>query len=473
MKMFLKNIAVFIFCVLACIGVTFAQTFQAPVVKEKADFGNIPIIQGATTETETQITILLPKLKYYRVKAFTKAGKELTIQRIEEIRHSQDLPHWKIQKFHITGLQVGEEYTLKVQDEKFPDPIDERTFKAFDTTMSSPRFVFGSCMTDDFRFANIRRTIWDQVAAQKPDFVVLNGDLVYVDGFEFVARDVATELDIWQRYIDNTLSIPFFRMKQLVPVYANWDDHDSGTNDSNREFKGLPLAHRAFKAFFGSHDVKGFYENGPGVSSILNLRNQRLILLDARTFRAPPNAPNEPHAQLGAEQHQWLMKHLRANDNAAWLIMGDQFFADPVERGINIVGHRTLNESYLANHAEDFKSFVAELATVKAPIVFGSGDIHFSEILGIDPEHLGYRTFEIASSPFHSYIYRDSPPWNNPRRLEGTAIKDHNFALIESSPNSAGKWTLNVQFIGAHGKAFVSRCLEVMRDLGKQTREKK
>jgi hypothetical protein len=69
-------------------------------------------------------------------------------------------------------------------------------------------------------------------------------------------------------------------------------------------------------------------------------------------------------------------------------------------------------------------------------VVFGSGDVHFSEIMSVDPKYLGYRTYEYTSSAIHSLNLPVKLIYRNPRREAFTW--HHNFLIIDSKTSGNG-----------------------------------
>ena len=78
---------------------------------------------------------------------------------------------------------------------------------------------------------------------------------------------------------------------------------------------------------------------------------------------------------------------------------------------------------------ERFLEFLDELADSDAKVLFLSGDRHFTEIMEIPAEVLGYQTYEFTSSPVHSN-HRKIPP-HNPLRVAGKGSVN-NFMLVRS-----------------------------------------
>ncbi|MBX3039214.1 MAG: alkaline phosphatase family protein [Bdellovibrionaceae bacterium] len=387
--------------------------------------GRLVIVQTATSDSETYINVLSPRLKNYQYVVTSPTGAELPVKKYETIQYGPVF--YKVDKIHVKDLKVGTTYKLKVIDafRKYKTVVDERNFSALDVKNNRlASFALVSCMADDWRFEDVIDPMWARLREQKPDFVVLNGDVVYVDSFDFVERGRANEQDIWQRYIDSFQRIPYYHFDRLIPTLATWDDHDYGTNDGDRTFLTKDASRRVFRAFFGSPEIKGVTQTGPGGTySVFSGFGQKFYLLDNRSSRQP-NKDNgtEAFGHWGELQHQWLVSSLASSDAApSWLINGDQFFnGKPL----------TFKESFEGSHPAHFRRLLEDLKKIKVPVVFASGDIHFSEIMKIPQKRgPGYDTYEITSSAMHSYA---GEGWDNPLRVAGTKVSEFNFLLIQS-----------------------------------------
>ena len=409
--------------------------------------GKLAIVQGATSTTEAYFNIMAPRNRKYKFEITHRnkaVGKITTLETIEP----KNL-HFKIIKIHVSDLQPSQEYELLAKISYKNSTIDRRMFRTFPEHQTNIRFVLGSCMSEDYAFKHVQDKIWDQILSHSPNLIILNGDIVYVDSYDFVPRNKATAMDIWQRYVHTMETVPLFHRKQLIPILATWDDHDYGTNDSDKSFKSKKHALAAFQAFFGSKDIAGVYENGKsGVYKYFSYAGQRFFMLDNRYFRNSRGSKNT-YAHWGKTQHKWLIDNLNKNDEPAWLINGGQFFAPPVLVDGRDGKKRQINETFMGDHPIHFKTLIRDLKKVTAPVIFSSGDIHFSELLEIEADKIGYKTYEITSSPLHSYIFRNKPGqpelWDNPRRIAGA--KDHNYILVDSQLSSKG-WVNKVRSFG-------------------------
>ena len=410
--------------------------------------GYLSIVQGPTSDTESLINIFTPRLKKYSYEVVDSQGKACAVDKYQRV---EGPGFYHIEKLKISDLQLKEKYTLRVMDGK--TLVDERKFSALNIWKQTPNWGLLSCMSDDYRFSAVIEPMWNRLQAEKPDFLILNGDTVYVDSFEFVERQKATEADLWQRYVDTFRRLPLYHWLELVPVFATWDDHDFGTNDSDREFVSKDAALKLFHAVFGGQDLPDVWENGPsGVSSVLHAFGQSFYLMDDRTFRQPNKnqTPQEEFGHWGQEQHQWILAQMKANQNPAWVVNGNQCF-----NGKDL----SYKETFESNHPKEFVNFIGELKGVQSPVVFASGDIHLSEIMRIPKERIGYETYELTSSSMHSYA---GEGWDNPMRLPGAFTPEFNFMMIESTSIVGSKaLKIDVRCMGLDPQSYFENSLHV------------
>jgi alkaline phosphatase D len=93
------------------------------------------------------------------------------------------------------------------------------------------------------------------------------------------------------------------------PVYAIWDDHDYGVNDSDSTQKGKEESLRIFKEYWANPSC-GEAEN-PGCYYTFTRGDVQFFMLDCRYYRSPNKAPDGPEkTMLGAKQLEWLKRGL-------------------------------------------------------------------------------------------------------------------------------------------------------------------
>lgn len=390
--------------------------------------GKLVIIQGPTSGSESLINVMSPRLKNYSYEITEPSGSVPVVEKYETV--NPGVTFYKLDKIHVRNLKPGITYTLKVMDEfrGSKTVVDERTFQSLDLSGNKVRFATLSCMADDWRFQEVIDPMWARLKTENPQLIILNGDVVYVDSFEFVERGKATKYDLWQRYVDSFQRIPLYHWTELKPILATWDDHDYGTNDGDRTFISKDDSRLLFKAFFAGRDLPGVWESGPtGVSSRFEGFGQRFYLMDDRILRQPKKDKHpENFGHWGQAQHKWLLDSLKKDNRPAWVFNGNQMF-----NGKSL----DFKEAFEQDHPEHFRRFIEDLKNVHAPVAFASGDIHFSEVMKIPKERLGYETYELTSSSMHSYT---GDGWDNPARVPGAQTIEFNFMMVtsEAAPQS-------------------------------------
>ncbi len=418
--------------------------------------GYLSIIQGPTSDSEALINVFSPRLKKYAYKVTDANNNEVKVDFYKQV---QGPLFYNIDKIKVTGLYPNQYYKLQVIDSASSSKtvIDERMFKSLDIQKSNPNFALISCMADDFRFDEIIDPMWDKLYKQNADFLILTGDLVYVDDKQFVERQKATKYDVWQRYVDCFKRIPLYHWYYLKPVFATWDDHDFGTNDGDRNFIAKEISLEIFSAAFLGSDIYGsdgklvWSNELEGTYSQFVAYNQKFVFMDNRSFRQPnADSKAESYGHWGYKQHKWLIDSLKKNSSPSWVFNGNQFF-----NGAN----KDFIESLSRNHQAEYKILMSELKSLSAPVVFGSGDVHLSEIMRIPSNILGYETYEFTSSSMHSYV---GTGWDNPMRVSAAYVKEFNFILFNST-SSNNTLNINAKSLGLQAQPYFNLSFQVAK----------
>lgn len=388
-----------------------------------SDAGSIPIMQGMTNEKATVLVTLIDKKKSFTYQIYDAKGQLLPfrILRREQKSHS----NFAIEKVLIEGLQISQTYRFLVIDNQSGKQVDERTFTALDRQLKLGRFAVATCMNDMLMVDQNR--MWKAVIDSNPSVIFLLGDTCYANYFSD-----KTEASYWRRYSETRNRLWYFRSKKLVPTLSTWDDHDFGVNNGNKNFKSKQITKEIFETFWANEELPGLIR-GPGLSYLFSAWGQRFFVMDDRWFRDPVKTGGK---HWGVQQENFLFNNLVQNAKPAWIMNGSQFFG----------GYGTY-ESFEGDYAQNFKNVLSELGQIEAPVNFVSGDVHFSEVMAIEPQLLGYRTFEYTSSSVHSF----SLPLvvqgqrKNPRRLIATAA--HNFLSFQSVAESQEGWAIATQSV--------------------------
>lgn len=374
----------------------------------------LPILQGATDRVSAQFKILASKALPPTYRVLDSRGNTVAVDKIDRIDLFGD-PSRFVDHVRARGLRLGESYRLQLLESGTGRMLDEREFSAFDVSKPNVRFAVMSCLGDK----ELNNGIYDALANNRPDLIFMIGDCAYVDG-----GSGGTVEGFWRRHAEIRSKFFNYYWRRLIPTYAVWDDHDFGTNDGNRNFPMAADTKRAFETFF-HWTPSSIWRRGPGVSSVVETQHQRFVFMDGRSFRDEPNLSRGLH--WGEKQEDWLIGVLQSSAKPTWILNGTMYFGAYL--GV---------ESFEANHAWQFRRVMSRLAKeVEAPVMFCSGDVHFSELMNLEPNILGYPSVEIVSSSLHSFTvplhqYRR----HNPRRV--TSTWRHNFVSVDSLRTGSG-----------------------------------
>lgn len=402
----------------------------------------LSILQGATDQTSTQINILAPANRTYKM---TLAMENSFLENPKQTVFSYPESKWQLIQIDINGLTPELTYTLRIYDNN--ELIDERYFKTLAKDPNHLRVFVASCLSD--YYDKLQKKQWQQISEQKPDLLFLIGDNVYVDRNPYKSVNDISEQHIWNRYVDTRQSFDLYKMKNLIPTFATWDDHDYGANDGNSSFVLKDFSKKIFKLFFPMNE-NSMISSGPGVASAFKIKNQQFLLLDDRYFRTALKAT--PQSHFGKEQNEWIFEKIKSHKGPTWLISGDQFFGD----------YHSF-ESFAGNHPQDFKEFIKNLKKINRPVVFVSGDRHIAELMKIEKSVLGYQTYEITSSGLHTKMFPDALEKNpNKRRIFGKD-GESNYLDLKIDLMTSHFLSFETQFWGEDFKMFFQEKYKVSK----------
>ena len=403
----------------------FQSAVLAVPVKAQAETGfrrdGISILQGATDETHTQFSVVHMVGRDFDFKVIHPRAHNIFPDRVEVIQPEGS--YYRLTRLFFSNLELLDTpYALAVLDRETQNFVDVRQFKTVDLEKPDLRFALCSCMDDGLHTPGI----WQDLNIEKPDVIFFLGDSVYCDKETTIAASNANPHKLFRRFCEGRLTLEIYFSQRLTPIIATWDDHDFAQNDTGSQFPFVKESQENFLSFFMQESAycRGL-ENGPGVSSAFVMGRQQFILLDDRSYRSFQGS-RDPHAHWGKEQQTWFINRVRNHDGPTWLFNGSQFFPKMM-----------FKESVSGDHPVQLETLVQELRQSGKKIIFGSGDVHFSEISKIEPEQLGYTTFELTSSSIHSNRWPGIPDivWNH-RRIRSTG--NHNYLLVKARAENLG-----------------------------------
>ncbi len=295
---------------------------------------------------------------------------------------------------------------------KKPDDVNLKTVIAF-----------GSCAHQ-----NDPQPILTEVASLKPDAFVYLGDNIYSDTYS---------MDTLKMNYQILGAKPEYQaLKAATKIYAIWDDHDYGYNDSGRHYPFKKESKEIFLDFFGEQGDSSI-RNHEGIYHTAWLEKAgkkiQIIFPDIRTFRdklVPYNGNRKgqkgyeyeleysPYTtsdstMLGEAQWKWLEEQLAMPADVKIIASSTQF-------SITHNGYEAW-----ANFPHEQKRFVDLIKKTKANgVFFISGDVHYAELSKLNVDG-GYPLYDVTSSGITSTWDFAAP---NDNRIHG-AVMENNYGL--------------------------------------------
>ncbi len=264
------------------------------------------------------------------------------------------------------------------------------------------RIAFLSCIS------SAAEANWKVIEDSESDIVIFLGDNVYFPSLEPISE--AQMQKAYQQLADQP---GFISLRQKKKIYAIWDDHDFGANNSDSSSPSSAYSKALFRKFWNNPAPPP--ELSDSIAFRVKLDFVTLLFTDNRSFRRNP-APGVPEALFGETQLRWLESELKNPETPeVILISGGQLLSE----GEN---HENLAE-YPAEQRRLFTAFESSPARV----TILSGDRHFAEILA---RNFGqHQVLELTSSPFASRLAPASiPSQHNYRR--SILIGRQNFGIL-------------------------------------------
>jgi len=313
-------------------------------------------------------------------------------------------------------LARGEQYTFTTP------PTDGPT---------TSRLVFGSCANEEPGSS----AVWRRIQTLDPQAVVLLGDTPYID---------SVDLKVQRQRHGEFLAVPAFQ--ELVAgrsLYATWDDHDFGRNDTNGILPGKENSRRAFIEY---HANPSYGDGKQGIYTKFRRGNVEVFLLDTRFFAATemsPVAPDKP-SLLGKKQWTWLLAGLKQSQASFKILACGMVWNKAVRPG------KQDQWGTYEHEREALFKFIGD-ESISGVVLIG-GDVHRTRVLShLTSKTAGYRIPELTTSPIHeSIIDRANQPHPGLVFDSGTA----NSFLLLTSAGRGQQATLSARFMTKEGKTF-------------------
>ncbi len=341
--------------------------------------------------------------------------------------------------WRVTGLQAETRYGYQATYREQPILSGADTFFVTPAAEDAPtltRLAFGSCAREDPESS----AVWRRMSAMDPHAVVLLGDTPYID---------STALDVQRTRYGEFAAVPDFAdLLRTRSLYATWDDHDFGANDTDGQLAGKSNARRAF---IENHANPSYGDGTEGVYTKFRRGGVEVFLLDTRYFagtEASPVAAGQP-TLLGRRQWEWLRQELRASSAPFKLLASGMIWNGAVRPG---------KRDHWASYPHEREALFRFIGQEKIPgVVLVGGDIHRTRVLRHETtETAGYPLVELVTSPIHSGVIDAA---NVPHRgLVHDSGEPHSFLLI-TVDTTVTPSTLVAQFQNAAGRELYSLTL--------------
>lgn len=285
----------------------------------------------------------------------------------------------------IEGLKPQTRYTYQVLldgREQVARPVPTFVTASLPGQAGRFRIVFGSCVGQTVAAA---APAWAELAERRTMSAEEGGfDLLLMLGDNHYAN--TTELEKHRVYYTaHRRSAGWRDLTARTPVYAIWDDHDFGPNNSDGTQPAKEESLRAFREFWANPGC-GEPDN-PGCYFTFTRGQVQFFMVDGRYHRSPNVAPDGPEkTMLGAKQLAWLKRELLGSKAVVKVVaMGSEWESFGSEDSWTV----------FRNERDGFLRWIDEQKI--EGIVFLSGDRHFCS-----GYHVNGRFLELSGGPFGS-----------------------------------------------------------------------
>ena len=341
--------------------------------------------------------------------------------------------------WRVTGLQAETRYGYEVTYQGQQIFGDEDTFFVTPTAEDAPtltRLAIGSCAREDPGSS----AVWRRMSAMDPHVVVLLGDTPYID---------STVLDVQRTRYGEFAAVPdFAALLRNRPLYATWDDHDFGANNTDGRLDGKANSRRAFIEY---HANPSYGDGDQGIYTKFRRGGVEVFLLDTRYFAGTepsPVAAGQP-TLLGGQQWEWLRQELRASTAPFKLLASGMIWNEAVRPG---------KPDHWGSYPYEREALFRFIGQERiSGVMLAGGDVHRTRVLRYETiETAGYPITELITSPIHAGVI-DAANAPHPALVHDSG-EPHSFLLV-TVDTTVTPPTLCAQFQNATGRELYSLTL--------------
>jgi alkaline phosphatase D len=329
-------------------------------------------------------------------------------------------------RFHAKNLKPNTKYTYTINGVEH----DDWWFKTRPLQDETVRIAFGSCANEKEGSSKV----WNRMNADKIDALVLLGDTPYID---------TTDLTVQRKRYKAFSGVPAFAsLLAHTPLYATWDDHDFGRNDTDGNLEGKEFSRQAFSEYRPNPSIG---ENNQGIYTKFKQGPVEIFLLDARWFARTETSHNIP-TLLGKQQWNWLERALKASTSPYKILASGMIFNGATRPG--------KTDHWGAYPTE----YLRLLSIIKrnniSGVILVSGDVHWSRVIKHNTtDTIGYDVHEFITSPIHEKLIVAADAYHE--GLVFSIGEPNSFLLLESNKNE-DSISLNMSLQNAIGETLYS-----------------
>ena len=334
--------------------------------------------------------------------------------------------HWDVK-----DLQPDTKYAYRVLHKgQVVKAAPEQTFTTAPAAgrRAKVRFAISSCAKED----EGSRAVWDRMAAEKVDAVILIGDTPYID---------STDLNVQtKRHREFAAVEQYQKLLQSRPCWWTWDDHDFGKNGCDGTLAGKENSRTVYCRY---RPQAGFGENNQGIYTKFRYGPVEVFMLDTRWFSNTEKSyvDSSQPSLLGAAQWEWLQKGLKASTATFKLLACGVIWDDKENRESDDWG----------TYMQERKALESFIASNKIPgVILVGGDIHASRVLRYkSAKTVGYNLVQFIASPIHSSVIPSLNVYNPD--LVRSAVEPHVFLVMEVD-DTVTPARVTAELVNRHGE---------------------
>lgn len=248
----------------------------------------------------------------------------------------------------------------------------------------------------------------------KPDLAIWLGDNVYADT-KTDPQHILKQLQILEQ------KEGFQKLRNTVPFFVTWDDHDYGLNNSGAEYIFREESKQIFRKFWRLENEIPENHDGVYYSKMEKLPNGKtiqILLVDGRfnNERYLPNIKKKEADILGEKQWAWLENELKRPADIRLFVTGQQVLLNKMNRweAWSKVGKSQKRLDDLLHKINPNN------------LIILTGDQHTAEVLK-SLKSFKYKTFEIMACG----INQTERPGKAPNRVAGPDKTLHSAPILE------------------------------------------